>query len=271
MNVSKIINKTKIEKNDYGLSKYFMNLLSNYLAKVYNIDTISIEPGFVLSTNMNNNRSKSIIKFNELFIVKSNTIEDTINFIFNESINYNNKHNGDLIKFNKKRVSNYSLYNSNELIKYLSKMKINSSFKFKLYNFDIIENHYIAQLNMLYPLIIYILLIIFIYKKKLNVDSILYVFIVNNVTKFLKKRIHQSRPYNINTGQIINYRYSNTFGMPSVHAQAAFTFLTLLIFSKKIGINVKIIFSIISILVAYSRIKLKVHSFNQVLVGIFLE
>ena len=47
-------------------------------------------------------------------------------------------------------------------------------------------------------------------------------------------------------------------------------FLTLLIFSKKIGFNVKIIVSIISILVAYSRIKLKVHSFNQVLVGIFL-
>ena len=78
-----------------------MNIFCCYLSNKYGLDCFSIEPGFIKSTKMNNNRNSLIMNFNEVFITKSNSMEESINFLISKILLIN-KNNGNLFKFNMK-------------------------------------------------------------------------------------------------------------------------------------------------------------------------
>lgn len=283
----KLFLKDSISYNDYGISKYYMNIFCKYLYQKYKLDILSIEPGFVLSTKMNENRNKLVMKFNKIFIVDPNSLQETTKFLMSKIL-VQSKFEGYLQKFNEKSIEDYSEFNTNDLInslniickkesikcncigedtisistKEISEIRRNHTIKYKIYS-------WVKQLFILYPIIAYIVLFIYAYKQIMSYYSIIYVLICNNITKFLQILIGKKRPSNKNTDLLIKNRKSkaNIYSMPSVHSENAFLLATLIYFNSKIHTKTKIVFIFLAILVVYSRIFIGVHDYSDVIIG----
>ena len=283
----KLFLKDSISYNDYGISKYYMNIFCKYLYQKYKLDILSIEPGFVLSTKMNENRNKLVMKFNKIFIVEPNSLQETTKFLMSKIL-VQSKFEGYLQKFNEKSIEDYSEFNTNDLInslniickkesikcncigedtisistKEISEIRRNHTIKYKIYS-------WVKQLFILYPIIAYIVLFIYAYKQIMSYYSIIYVLICNNITKILQILIGKKRPSNKNTDLLIKNRKSkaNIYSMPSVHSENAFLLATLIYFNSKIHTKTKIVFIFLAILVVYSRIFIGVHDYSDVIIG----
>lgn len=280
LNSMKYFTKNTMVGMDYGISKYYMNIFSKYLNSKYNIDTLSIEPGFVKSTNMNSNRNKYILKMNELFITNSNSMNQTLDFLIS-NILIKSKHSGDLLKFNGYTINEYSEYNTFDLINTLiilskkfnikNKLKLEKNELYKIeynntYKYKI-SNHF-KQLTMLYPFLVYIIALIYSNNKKLNYFVLLYIFICNNITKILQRIIAQDRPPKaIDDGMIIQNKRTKSYGMPSLHAQNSFLLATILYYSK-IDFKNKLFFIACAIVISLSRYFYNLHTLKQVIAGI---
>ena len=267
----------------YGLSKYYMNIFCCYLSNKYGLNCFSIEPGFIKSTKMNNNRNSLIMNFNEVFITKSNSMEESIDFLISKILLIN-KNNGNLFKFNMKTEDNYSIYNTLNLIenvillckhykietilnlkaKEIMDIKYKKSLKYKIVRT-------FKQTTMLYPVFVYIIVFIYAYNKKISYFAILYILICNSITKSLQRIIAEKRPKGcLDNGLIIQHRKSNSYGMPSLHSQNAFLLATIFYFNNQIKIREKIMFIIAAIVVSLTRYFFKFHSFKQVFIGCLL-
>lgn len=265
---------------EYGLSKYCLNLFSKYISDNYGIDTISIDPGFIPSEGMNKSTNKYILELKSLYF-ETNSIEDSVDFIMENSILVNKKLMGNHLQFNYNKIEKYSEYNKISLIKSLKEicssenipcfidMNEEDKITFNTINKN---NKYIQQSLSLYPFIVILMCMYYIKTKKLGIDTVLYIFITAKLVNISKKIIKHDRPTgSINSDYLLIYNIKDdSFGSPSYHAYVSFLFSTIIYGEKTIKDKYKVIFLVLALIVSYSRVYYNNHTMIQVVIGSLL-
>ena len=273
-----LFKSNKLPFYSYGVSKYLLNIFCREMSILFNADMISVHPGFILTTNMNINRNKTILNLIEKTVVKSNSMENTINYLMNDIILSTKKFDGRYVEYGTEYSNNVynKIYSENlmaNIIEIANKHKINHDLSIN--KSDDEKHSLLKQILMAYPLIIYLIVFIIIICK-LNPSLkgkylLIFIFICNNLNDILKNLIKEARPSNAkNTGFFIDNKLSESYGMPSGHSLSAWLFATVMYINKNNLDIVKYLFIIFAILVSYSRIQFGVHTSSQVIVGAFL-
>ncbi len=153
------------------------------------------------------------------------------------------------------------------------------SFDMSLLNF-IYDNIRCAFLDFLMPIVtlfgesgiffICIALILMAFKKTRKTGfclaiSLIIGLLVCNVT--LKPLVARPRPYTVRTDVIMLVEALNDYSFPSGHTVAAFEAATVFLMRKRI---VGIVFSVLAILIAFSRLYLYVHYPTDVICGMII-